>query len=79
MRAKGEGEYESHDGSRLPHTSHLRCARVAPSRATEIIHAATINANAKIMRIVVRSRQETRPLEVKMASYHRCTNYDSTI
>ncbi len=71
VRARGEGEYESYDGSRSPHTSRWRCARVAPSRATKIIHAATINANAKIMRIVVRSRQETRPLDVKMASYHR--------
>jgi hypothetical protein len=71
MRARGEGEYESYDGSRSPHTSRWRCARVAPSRATEIIHAVTINANTKIMRIVVRSRQETRPLDVKMASYHR--------
>jgi hypothetical protein len=70
-RERGEGEYESYDGSRSPHTSRWRCARVAPSRATKIIHAATINANAKIMRIVVRSRQETRPLDVKMASYHR--------
>jgi hypothetical protein len=71
MRARGEGEYESYDGSRSPHTSRWRCARVAPSRATKIIHAAIINANAKIMRIVVRSRQETRPLDVKMAWYHR--------
>jgi hypothetical protein len=69
--ARGEGEYESYDGSRSPHTSRWRCARVAPSRATEIIHAATINADAKTMRIVVRSRQETRPLDVRMASYHR--------
>jgi len=73
MRARGEGEYESYDGSHSPHTSRWRCARhgVAPSEATEIIHAASINANAKIMRIVVRSRQEMRPLDVKMASYHR--------
>jgi hypothetical protein len=71
MRARGEREYESHDGSRSPHTSRWRCARVAPSRATKIIHAATINTNTKIMRIVVRSRQEMRPLDVKMASYHR--------
>src|SRR5216683_3130656 len=71
MRARGEGEYESYDSSRSPHTSRWRCARVALSKATEIIHAATIIADAKIMRIVVRSRKETRPLDVKMASYHR--------
>src|SRR6266851_9456258 len=70
MRARGEGEYESYDGSRSPHTSRWRCARVAPSKATEIIHAATIIADAKIMCIVVRSRQEMRPLDVNMASYH---------
>jgi len=51
--------------SRSPNTSRRR----PPRKATEIIHATTMNANAKIMRIMARNRQETGPLDVKMASY----------
>jgi hypothetical protein len=62
---------DNYDGSRSPHTRRWRCARVAPSSATEIIHATTIMVIAKRMRIVARNRQETGPLDVKIASYQR--------
>src|SRR5947209_2611461 len=70
-RARQERINVNYDGSRSPQTRRWRCARVAPSRATEIIHATTIKAIAKNMRIEARNRQETGPRDVKMASYHR--------
>ena len=44
---------------------------VTPRKATHIIHAKPINMTAKNMRNVVRHRQETGLLDVKMTSYER--------
>ena len=67
-KEKIEGYY---DGSRSPQTRRWRCARVAPSRATEVIHARIIMASAEITRKVTRHCQETGPLDVKVTWYQR--------
>jgi hypothetical protein len=62
---------ENYDGSRSPQTRRWRCARVAPNRATVVIHARIIKASAERMRKVARHCQETGPLVVRVTWYQR--------
>lgn len=60
-----------YDGSRSPHNSRSRCARVIPRNATHVIHAKPMDIIAKRVRSVARHLQETGLLDVKMTSYER--------
>ena len=75
MRARQERERkqwkENYDGSRSPQTRRWQCARVAPNRATMVIQARIIKANAEKMRKVARHCQETGPLDVRVTWYQR--------
>ena len=68
---RNEKRRRNYDGSRSPQTRRWRCAWVAPSRATEVIHATIIKASAERMRKVARHCQETGPLDVKVTWYQR--------
>src|SRR6266566_320734 len=68
---RGKKCRENYDGSRSPQTRRWWCARVAPNRATVVIHARIIKASAEKMRKVARHRQETGPLDVRVTWYQR--------